>query len=53
MKTNLSTAQSFIVDLAIASQTFLKECAAANRCSIDDLTEELIRDYAMSQSKKK
>jgi hypothetical protein len=51
--TQLSTAQSFIVDLAIASQAFLKECARANQCSIDELDEDMIRDYATASQRKK
>ncbi|MEP0919425.1 hypothetical protein NC981_21580 [Leptolyngbya sp. DQ-M1] len=53
MSKTLSTAQSFIVDLAIASQAFLKECAQANRCAIDELDEEMIREYAATQVKRK
>lgn len=46
MSKTLSAAQSFIVDLAIASQVFLKRCAEAHGCTIDELTEDQLRDYA-------
>ncbi|MBD1847360.1 hypothetical protein H6F89_28930 [Cyanobacteria bacterium FACHB-63] len=42
----LSIAQYFIVDLATAALHFLKDCAQANQCLIDELTEDQLRDYA-------
>ncbi|MBD1846641.1 hypothetical protein H6F89_25110 [Cyanobacteria bacterium FACHB-63] len=52
-KSGLTPGQHFIIDLAIASQAFLKECAQANRCTIDELSEEMIREYAATAAKRK
>lgn len=52
MKT-LSPAQSLILDISIASLHFLKEAAVANKCTIDELSEDQLRSYATSQSQRK